>query len=165
VSIPLLFSRLNSSTKVVDETTVEIFSTKMCIIDSGLYFKNTLLNSKERYIERSSSKIEDENVENSWCLSSLRCVKFAHVEHLSHTSTLSLATSRECSYENVVLLSFAIDAGFLYGEHKGDNKYDSRRECQCWALCHWHLRSGICDHARVSFLRLHNYQRKDDNLH
>jgi hypothetical protein len=46
-SIPFLFLRLNSWTKVVDETVVEFFSTKMGIIGSGLYFENTLLNSKQ----------------------------------------------------------------------------------------------------------------------
>ena len=34
---------------------VKIFSTKMGITSSGLYFENTLLNSQERYIESSSS--------------------------------------------------------------------------------------------------------------
>jgi hypothetical protein len=49
--------------EVVDKTVVEIFSTKMGIItSSGLYFKNTLLNSKERYIKSSSTKIEDKDV-------------------------------------------------------------------------------------------------------
>jgi hypothetical protein len=86
-SIPFLFLRLNSWTKVVDETVVKFFSTKMGIIGSGLYFENTLLNSKERYIERSSIKIEDENVEDSWRLGSLQRVKLAHVEQLSHTSS------------------------------------------------------------------------------
>jgi hypothetical protein len=48
--------------EVVVETVVEIFSTKMGITSSGLYFENTLLKSKERYIESSSAKIEDEDV-------------------------------------------------------------------------------------------------------
>jgi hypothetical protein len=46
---------------VVDETVVKIFSTKTGITNNDLYFKNTL-NSKERYIESSSAKIEDEDV-------------------------------------------------------------------------------------------------------
>jgi hypothetical protein len=47
---------------MVDKAIVKIFSTKMSITSSGLYFKNTLLDSKERYIERSSSKIEDKDI-------------------------------------------------------------------------------------------------------
>ena len=38
--------------EVVDETIVEIFSTKMGIIRGGLYFENALDNSEERYIDR-----------------------------------------------------------------------------------------------------------------
>ena len=48
--------------KVVDETIVEIFPTKMGITSGGLDFENTLLNSEERDIESSSTKIEDEDV-------------------------------------------------------------------------------------------------------
>ena len=48
--------------EVVDKMVVEIFFTKMGITSSGLYFENTLLNSKGRYIESSSAKIEDEDV-------------------------------------------------------------------------------------------------------
>jgi len=47
---------------VVDETVIEIFTTKMSITSSGLYFENTLLNSKEGYIKSSSAKIEDEDI-------------------------------------------------------------------------------------------------------
>ena len=47
---------------MVHETVIEIFSTKMGITSSGLYFENSLLNSKKGYIESSSAMIEDENV-------------------------------------------------------------------------------------------------------
>ena len=42
---------------MVDETVVEVFSTKV-----GLDFKDTLLDSQERYIESSSTQVENENV-------------------------------------------------------------------------------------------------------
>ena len=47
---------------MVDETIVKIFSTEKGITSSGLYFENPLLNSKERHIESSSAKIEDEHI-------------------------------------------------------------------------------------------------------
>jgi hypothetical protein len=47
---------------MIYETVVKIFSTRMGITRSGLYFENTLLNCKKQYIESSSIKIEDENV-------------------------------------------------------------------------------------------------------
>ena len=48
--------------KVVDETVVEIFPTKMGIASGGFDFENTLLNTEERDIESSSTKIEDKDV-------------------------------------------------------------------------------------------------------
>jgi NAD-specific glutamate dehydrogenase len=47
---------------VVDETVIEIFTSKMGITSSGLDLENTLFNSEERHIESSSSKIEDEDI-------------------------------------------------------------------------------------------------------
>jgi len=47
---------------VVDETVVEVFSTKMGVTSGGLDFKYTLLDSQERYIESSSAQVENENV-------------------------------------------------------------------------------------------------------
>ena len=48
--------------EVVDETIVEISSTKMGIASSGLYFENALVNSEERYIASFSFKIDDDDV-------------------------------------------------------------------------------------------------------
>jgi len=47
---------------MVDETVIKNLSTNMGITGSGFYIENTLLNSKERYIESSSTKVENENV-------------------------------------------------------------------------------------------------------
>ena len=48
--------------KLVDDTVVEVFSTKMGVTSGGLDFKDTLLDSQERYIESSSTQVENENV-------------------------------------------------------------------------------------------------------
>jgi hypothetical protein len=48
--------------EVVDETVVKVFSTKMRVTGSGLDLKDTLLDSQERYIESSSTQVENENV-------------------------------------------------------------------------------------------------------
>ena len=48
--------------KVVDETVVEIFTTKMGVTGSGLDFKDTLFNGQEGDIKSTTTKIEDENV-------------------------------------------------------------------------------------------------------
>lgn len=50
--------------EVVDETVIEVFSTKIGIAGSGLYFENTLLNRKKRYNKSSSAKIEDDTAFN-----------------------------------------------------------------------------------------------------
>ena len=58
----LLFFALKSlgGDSVVDETVIEIISTKMGITSSCLYIENAILNSKKGLIESSSVKIEDE---------------------------------------------------------------------------------------------------------
>ena len=46
---------------MVDEVIVDVF-TKMRDTDGGLDLKDTLLDSQERYIESSSTQVENENV-------------------------------------------------------------------------------------------------------
>jgi hypothetical protein len=48
--------------EVVDETVVEVLTTKVSVTSSGLDLEDTLLNGEERHIEGSSTKIEDEHV-------------------------------------------------------------------------------------------------------
>ena len=48
--------------KVVDEAVVEILTTQVCVTSSGLDFEDTFLNSQERDIESSTTKIEDQDV-------------------------------------------------------------------------------------------------------
>lgn len=48
--------------EVVDETVVKVLTTKVSVTSSGLDLEDTLLNGKERDIEGTSTKIEDEDV-------------------------------------------------------------------------------------------------------
>ena len=48
--------------EVIDETVVEVLTTKVSITSSSLDLEDTLFNSQERNIESSSTEIEDENV-------------------------------------------------------------------------------------------------------
>ena len=45
--------------KVVDETIIKIFSTKMGITSGGFDFENTLLNNKKEDIKSSSTEIKN----------------------------------------------------------------------------------------------------------
>lgn len=57
----LPFSRLlELLDEVVDETAVEVLTTEVGIASSSLDLKNTLLNGKQRLVEDTSTKIEDE---------------------------------------------------------------------------------------------------------
>ena len=48
--------------EVVDKAVVKVLTTKVSVTSSGLDLENTLLNGKERDIEGTSTKIENENV-------------------------------------------------------------------------------------------------------
>ena len=48
--------------EVVDKTVVKVLTTKVSVTSSGLDLEDTLLNGKERDIEGTSTKIEDEDV-------------------------------------------------------------------------------------------------------
>jgi hypothetical protein len=48
--------------EVVDETVVEVLTTQVSVTSGGLDLEDTLLNGKERNIESTTTKIEDENV-------------------------------------------------------------------------------------------------------
>ena len=48
--------------EVVDETVVEVLTTKVSVTGSGLDLEDTLLDSEEQNIESSSPEIEDEDV-------------------------------------------------------------------------------------------------------
>src|SRR5690606_2564043 len=58
----LLVLALELLGEVVDETVVEVLTSQVSVTSSGLDLEDTILNGKERDIESSSSKIEDENV-------------------------------------------------------------------------------------------------------
>jgi hypothetical protein len=58
----LLVLALELLNKVVDETVVEILTTQVSITGSRLDLEDTLLNGKERNIEGTTTKIEDEDV-------------------------------------------------------------------------------------------------------
>jgi hypothetical protein len=47
---------------VVDETVIEILTTQVSVTSGRLDLEDTLLDSQERYIERATAEIEDENV-------------------------------------------------------------------------------------------------------
>ena len=47
---------------MVDETVVEVLTTKVSVTSGGLDLEDTLLDGKERNIEGSSTEIEDEDV-------------------------------------------------------------------------------------------------------
>jgi hypothetical protein len=48
--------------EVVDKTVVKVLTTKVSVTSSGLDLEDALLDGKERHIEGSSTKIEDEDV-------------------------------------------------------------------------------------------------------
>ena len=48
--------------KVVDETIVEVLTTKVSVTSSGLDFEDTHFNGQKGHMESSSSKIEDKHV-------------------------------------------------------------------------------------------------------
>jgi len=48
--------------EVVDQTVVEVFTTQVGVTGSGLDLEDTLLNGKERNIEGTTTKIEDQDV-------------------------------------------------------------------------------------------------------
>jgi hypothetical protein len=58
----LLVLALELLDKVVDETVIEIFTTKMGITSSSLDFEDTIFNGKEGDIEGTTTKIEDEDI-------------------------------------------------------------------------------------------------------
>jgi NAD-specific glutamate dehydrogenase len=58
----LLVLALELLNKVVDETVIEIFTTKMGVTSSSLDLEDTIFNGKEGDIEGTTTKIEDENV-------------------------------------------------------------------------------------------------------
>ena len=48
--------------EVVDETVIEILTTKVSVTSGGLDLEDTLLNGQKGHIEGSSTKIEDQDV-------------------------------------------------------------------------------------------------------
>lgn len=53
---------LKFSHEVIDQTVVKILTTQMSVAGSRLDLEDTLLNGEERYIESSTTKVEDENI-------------------------------------------------------------------------------------------------------
>ena len=60
--LTLLVLALELLDEVVDETVIEILTTKVSVTSGGLDFEDTLLDGQEGNIESSSSEIEDEDV-------------------------------------------------------------------------------------------------------
>jgi len=58
----LLVLALELVDEVVDETVVEVLTTKVSVTSSGLDLEDTLLNGQEGHIEGTTTKIEDEDV-------------------------------------------------------------------------------------------------------
>ena len=62
ILLTLLVLALELLDEVVDETVVEVFTTKVGVTSGGLDLEDTLLDGQERDIEGTSTEIEDENV-------------------------------------------------------------------------------------------------------
>ena len=60
--LTLLVLALELLDEVVDETVIEILTTKVSVTSGGLDFEDTLLDGQEGNIECSSSEIEDEDI-------------------------------------------------------------------------------------------------------
>lgn len=60
--LTLLVLALELLDEVVDEAVVEVLTTKVSVTSGGLDLEDTLLDGQERYIEGSSTEIEDEDV-------------------------------------------------------------------------------------------------------
>ena len=58
----LLVLALELVDEVVDQTVVEVLTTKMSVTSSGLDLEDTLLNGEQRHIEGTATQIEDEDV-------------------------------------------------------------------------------------------------------
>ena len=91
---------------MVDETVIEILTTKVSVTSGGLDFEDTLLDGQEGNIESSSSEIEDEDIALTDSLlietrggglgSSLRCRQREWQPGRSHVSDSLVGVDGTC---------------------------------------------------------------------